>query len=433
MVKKKTSQHSPQPQKSNHRIPSISYQLKSGELIELVYDPKKEKTAFVVGNGKSWRMEKQIPLSKNQSLVPYSASNSLLRHNVILFPSNPDDYGSEQKLISEIQTYIKKYLSVSDEFLLVATYYVLFSWLYDSFNELPYLRASGDFGSGKTRFLLTVGSICYKPMFASGASTISPLFHMLDIFRGTLLIDEADFRVSDDKTEIVKILNNGNARGFPVLRSEQSPTNEYRPRAFEVFGPKLVATRNRYDDAALESRFVTEDMNQNIPLNLPPEHAHEALQMRNKLLLFRLRNFTGTREVTSSLSSVEPRLAQIFSPLISIIDDNEAKSGIATLVQQLDVTLKENRKNQVEVRLLSIICELQKIKQNSALSVGDICKLFAQRFQKEYQVRITPRWIGSLLRNRLGIRTSKKNGVYVIQPINSNLKIMYTRYRIDEK
>jgi CheY-like chemotaxis protein len=70
---------------------------------------------------------------------------------------------------------------------------VLFSWIYDDFNELPYLRVIGDAGSGKTRFLLTVGSLCYKPIFASGASTVSPLFRALDIFRGTLLIDEGDF------------------------------------------------------------------------------------------------------------------------------------------------------------------------------------------------------------------------------------------------
>src|SRR5204863_8860180 len=105
-------------------------------------------------------------------------------------------------------------------FLQVASFYLLFTWVYDDFNELPYLRLRGDPGCGKTRFLLTVGSLCYKPIFASGASTVSPLFRLLDAIRGTLIIDEGDFRFSDEKAEIVKILNNGNARGFPVLRSE---------------------------------------------------------------------------------------------------------------------------------------------------------------------------------------------------------------------
>ena len=74
----------------------------------------------------------------------------------------------------------------------ILAHYVLFSWIYDSFHEVPYLRFQGDFGTGKTRALLVAGSLCYKPFFASGASTVSPLFHILDAFRGTLILDEAD-------------------------------------------------------------------------------------------------------------------------------------------------------------------------------------------------------------------------------------------------
>ena len=137
----------------------------------------------------------------------------------------------------------------------VATYYVLLTWLYDAFNELPYLRLRGDYGSGKTRALLILGSLCYKGFFASGASTVSPIFHTLDAFRGTLIFDEADFRFSDEKAEIVKILNNGNVRGLPVLRTMMNRQREFNPQAFHVFGPKIVATRGSYDDKGLESRF----------------------------------------------------------------------------------------------------------------------------------------------------------------------------------
>src|SRR5207244_5816333 len=104
------------------------------------------------------------------------------------------------------------------------------------------LRERGDYGSGKTRFLLVVGALCYKPIFASGASTTSPLFRIMDAFRGTLILDESDFRLSDERAEIVKILNCGNARGFPVLRTEVNRAKEFDPRAYTVFGPKIVAT-----------------------------------------------------------------------------------------------------------------------------------------------------------------------------------------------
>src|SRR6185503_14885746 len=106
---------------------------------------------------------------------------------------------------------------------------------------------------------------------------------------------ESDFRFSDEKAEVVKILNNGNVRGFPVLRSESNGKGEFNPRAYQVFGPKIVATRGNFDDRALESRFLTEQMGharlrRDIPINLPPEQKEEALALRNKLLLFRFRN-----------------------------------------------------------------------------------------------------------------------------------------------
>jgi hypothetical protein len=69
--------------------------------------------------------------------------------------------------LAEIRSFIHRNVDVSPLYEEIASYYVLFSWVYDGFNELPYLRVRGDPGSGKTRFLLTVGSLCYKPIFAS--------------------------------------------------------------------------------------------------------------------------------------------------------------------------------------------------------------------------------------------------------------------------
>src|SRR5260370_6524027 len=174
----------------------------------------------------------------------------------------------------------------------------------------------GDPGCGKTRFLLTVGWLCYKPIFASGASTVSPLFRILDAFRGTLIIDEGDFRLSDERAEIVKILNNGNSKGFPVLRTEASSQREFDPRAYAVFGPKLVAMRGYFEDRALESRCLTEEMGQSrlrhdIPINLTAEHTEAALHIRNKLLLFRFRNLHKSQAFDELIDrATYPRLNQ---------------------------------------------------------------------------------------------------------------------------
>jgi hypothetical protein len=202
--------------RKERRVATVSAVLADGTLVEMVLDPKSRRTSFLLAKDGEWHSADSVPIDSSVQLVPYSPRNNLLAHEVVLLPSEPQEYGSDAALLSEIESFIHRYVDVSPLFEKIACYYVLLTWIYDDFNELPYLRLRGEPGSGKTRFMLTVGSLCYKPIFASGASTVSPLFRILDSFRGTLVIDEGDFRLSDEQAEIVKILNNGNAKGFPV-------------------------------------------------------------------------------------------------------------------------------------------------------------------------------------------------------------------------
>src|SRR5581483_5088328 len=306
------------------------------------------------------------------------------------------------------------------------------------FNELPYLRVRGDPGSGKTRFLLTVGSLCYKPIFASGASTVSPLFRLLDTFRGTLIIDEGDFRVSDEKAEVVKILNNGNARGFPVLRSQASDKGEFNPRAYQVFGPKIVATRGYFQDRALESRFITEEMGgrrlrNDIPINQPVDASDEAEHLRNQLLLFRFRN-RGKRVADEALvdRSVEPRLNQVFVPLLSVIDDPDTKRELHDVARRYHREMVAERALDTEAQILEVISELSSSPGTSRVSVGDVTRLFTERHGEDYDRKVTSKWIGTILRRRLGFRPAKSHGTFIITPEElSRLPLLRERYGLD--
>ena len=426
--------------KREKKIPTrriVTAVLADGTLVEALYRRDEEKTLLCVSKGGAVRYKTALAY-EGAELVPYSPHNNLLRHEAVLLPSEPEEYESEEALVAEIRSFIHRYVDVSPLFEEIASYYVLLSWVYDSFNELPYLRLRGGPGSGKTRFLLTVGSICYKPTFASGASTVSPIFRMLDSIRGTLIIDEGDFRFSDERSEIVKVLNNGNARGFPVLRSEVSPQGEYNPRAYAVFGPKIVATRKAFEDRALESRCITEEMGQrrlrrDIPINLPSVYKEEALWLRNKLLSFRLSNF-NTHTPTDTLvdRGIEPRLSQIFTPLLSVIKEEKARKRILDVARRYHGELKTERGMDIEAQLLEVIRDLAEL-QNSRLSVREITSWFLDRYGDEYDRKITPKWIGSVIRSRLHLKTRKSHGVFVI-PIEERPKLvwLFEKYGLTE-
>jgi hypothetical protein len=418
--------------------PAVSAVLADGSLAEMVYRPEENRTLFCVFRDGVFGYEANL-LTDGRRLVPYSPRNNLLTNDVVLLPSEAAEYESEEELVRSIRAFIHRYADVSPLFEQIASYYVLFTWVYDAFNELPYLRVRGDTGSGKTRFLLTMGSLCYKPIFASGASTVSPLFRILDAFRGTLIVDEGDFRFSDEKAEIVKILNNGNARGFPVLRSESVRGREFSPRAYTVFGPKLVATRGYFQDRALESRCLTEEMGgrrlrEDIPLNLTADYKREAQELRNKLLMFRFQNF-GKRQIDAGLvdRSIEPRLAQIFVPLLSVIEDAGARQALRQVAREYHRELVADRGMDIEAQVLEIIQELQGSSYGMGLSIREIANRFIERHGEEFERKATPHWIGQIIRRKLGLKTYRRGGSYYIaESEDAKLDRLFERYGLHE-
>jgi hypothetical protein len=425
-------------QKERQIVPTASAILEDGTMIELIFRPDIRRTLLAIYSAGRWTLQEKVDLAGDTRLVPFSPGNNLIKNEAVLLPSEPKIYGSEAELLSEIQQFIHRYVDFDSAFEKVATYYVLLSWLYDAFNELPYLRLRGDYGSGKTRALLILGSLCYKGFFASGASTVSPIFHTLDAFRGTLIFDEADFRFSDERAEVVKILNNGNVRGLPVLRTMMNRQREFNPQAFQVFGPKIVATRGSYEDKGLESRFITAQMGSrelrsDIPINLPESFKEEARELRNKLLLYRFHRRGGVSLDESLVDpKLEPRVNQILLPLLSIVSDEGLRSELRSVALEAQRGIVADRGLLAEAQVLEIVVELMASLNRPVVPVGEIAAGLIERYGTEYDRPITSRWVGSILRKRLNVQTYKSHGVYVV-PVTERSKIdlLCRRYGVD--
>jgi hypothetical protein len=403
---------------ANSPLPTISRVCSDGTLIELLYRPDTNETALAMrlSDGRV-SVEQTIDLPTGERLVPYSAANNLIASGCVRLPSDVGEFGDVGDLVEEIHAFLRRYVALSPVFEEIAAYYVLLSWVYDAFNELPYLRFRGDYGTGKTRALLAVGSLCYKPFFASGASTVSPIFHILDAFGGTLILDEADFRFSDATAELTKILNNGNAKGMPVLRTITNRHKELNPQAFKVYGPKLIAMRESFADKALESRFLTENtgrpMPVGVPIHTPDSLAIEATELRNKLLAWRFAaRFTVGPDAGRLVHGVEPRINQTALALLSLIDDVEVRQRIEAELIGVDATLKEDRVSSQETAMLSTLVEAFAAATGPSVSIAEIARRYNARAGLE--ISLSNKWVGWFVRTRLRIATTKSNGVYVI-------------------
>lgn len=382
--------------------------------------------------------------------LPYSANTGVIDQAVVLFPERPAEYTSAPALIEEIRQFIHTYLDIDPFYERLAAYYVVFTWLYDVFENVPYLRALGDYGTGKTRFLQVIGAVCYRPVMVSGATTVSPIFRLLHMFRGTLVIDEADFSNSDAEAEIVKILNVGYYRGGVVLRSEKDPnSDDYFPSVSQVFGPKILATRKLFTDRATESRCLTKRMTTRrprpgIPYTLAGPFWAEAAALRNKLLTYRLRNWRPI-DVAQTLAdeSVEPRLNQITMALKSLIDDPAMREQIDLFIRAYNEQLIGERQLTLPAVVLQAVCGIFFAPKTNLLgedardlSMKGITAAAAEILADvDSDTKLSPRRIAQVLNEDLGLTrrtTHSRSKRSLLQCDESELTALMARYGIND-
>lgn len=390
-----------------------------GQVVETVYNPIEGKTQFAVYKNNQTEFVDSIKNDNGEEFHPLNAKSDVVRKGIVLFPSEPTEYGNEKELIEGIQKFIHKYLDISSVYEQIASYYVLFTWIFDRFHEVPYLRAIGDFGSGKSRFLQAIGSICYRPIFTGGATSTAPIFRILDEINGTLILDEADMRFSDMTNEVVKILNMGYQKGGSVLRMQGKEHEDIQ--AFDVFSPKIIATRETFSDKALESRFLTEEMGRgnlrkDIPRRLSDEFWNEALEIRNKLLMWRFRNYK--KEIIFDekiIEGVHPRLHQIVIPLMTLIESPEMKESLKDFVQKYNVELIADRGLSRESDIVFAILKFEQDTGRQEITVGEIAGYVNENQDTfDFDDKITPKKIGWYLRSKMQLKPYKTRTGFVL-------------------
>lgn len=425
---------------TTHLQPAISAAFPDHTLVELVYDPVSTKTAFAVGwpDGRT-TIEDEITDPSGQRLTPYSGKNNLIASGCVLLPSAIGDTRDIGEMVARIRAYLHRYIDLTAEFETLAAHYVLLSWVYDRFQDLPYLRFRGTWGSGKSRSLLVVGSICYKPFFASGASTVSPIFHIQDAFRGTLILDEADFRFSDATSELTKILNNGTTRGLPVLRTMTNRHKELNPTAFCVYGPKIVGMREGFSDQALESRFFTERMGlrqlrADIPIHLPSEFHSQAQSLRNDLLAWRLSVHQQIGpDLTRLPDGVSPRGKQMALALLSLIDDQALRADLLARRSADDELVGSVDESAAERCMIGALHDAFASSPRASVPIGDVARRFNERMGDGLEISMTNRWVAWFVRTQLRIATMKSGGVSVVPATErAKVAVLSTRYAQDE-
>lgn len=318
---------------------------------------KDGKIAEMVANNGIAKYAVYDPITKTIEYVPEvmqdgvryipPTEDEIFKKGYVILPSEAEEYGTVLALYQEIKAFMHRYLEVSPDYESIASFYPMLSWVHDVMAVIAYLRAKGDWGTGKSRFLDIFRALCYRAISTTGAMSEAPIFRIMDKWKGTLIMDEGDFGKSRDSTaSMEKILVCGFERGKPIIRC--NPNDPEDINVFDPFGPKIIATRYGFRDKALESRCFTEIMREStrtdVPVQLPYEFEEESRHLRNKLLMYRFRNRELVKNASEQgkievdLSELPKRIQQAARPL-SIILANYPEL-LVTLKEFLDAKSK---------------------------------------------------------------------------------------------
>ncbi len=306
------------------RTPFIA--LTGGKLAEMIAESSVARFAVYDPSTRAIEYVPEI-LQDGTRIIP-PADDEIFQKGYVTLPSEAEEYGTELDLYQEIRAFVHKYLDVSEDYESIAAFYPMLSWVHDAMPVIAYLRAKGDWGVGKSRYLDVFRALCYRSISTTGAMSEAPIFRIMDAWKGTLIIDEGDFGKSRDSTAAMeKILVCGFERGKPIIRC--NPNDPAEVNFFDPFGPKIIATRYGFRDKALESRCFTEIMKESIrtdvPIQLPREFDEEARHLRNKLLMYRFRNRELVKQTSDKgkididLTGLPKRIQQAARPLSVIL------------------------------------------------------------------------------------------------------------------
>jgi len=393
--------------------------------------------------------------------VPPPPESQMLTKRVISFAQNIGPLLTTGDLVEEVRQIVHKYVDVDPFFEKLSAYYVLFTWMYDCFNTIAYLRFRGDYGTGKSRARKVIGGLCFRPMRASGAATVSPIFRMIDAWRGTLLVEEADYGASDYAQEIIKIYNQGYDREQGVVLRSGDKNTGFETEAFVCFGPKILAMRGEFKDPALTSRFLTKEMGgpttrTDIPIEMPREfELEEAPRLRGMLLRYRLEHWRPYIELNYEAldMSIEPRLNQIVLALYSLVDDPELLAELQEFVREYNKRLIEERGLTLVSKVLEGLVVQYHLNQTAAEAERDLSTLritervnqlidFENHGYDDYLAKhlatdnkVTDRKVGSMLRKQLQFqseRSGRFNGRHVVVWEEERAQALRKRYGLDD-
>lgn len=328
------------------------------KIIEEIWNPEMQSPRFVVYDTVANTYEYQQTVTEGEQEI-YPVPFEPGEERSVCLPQGVMEYGDITTLRKEMLEWaLKQYDPVSNGALFEHIVNLsLTSWItewQEGFVEkfLPIIQAVGPSETGKKRLLTVARFLFYRSVYALKTTKIPSLFRLLAKWRGTLVLDEADLDDSTLSAEFVQYVNS-RADGVPVTRfNSEEDANKW----FYSFGFTILAMRKPFADDGAQSRcikFQTEGTNKPADIDLIPplEWAKQGEELRQKLMMFRLRHLIKPRVFPTQVSAEG---VNSFRPREGALMINALGEEDPGLKRDLDANIRLQDKRMVEERATSM-------------------------------------------------------------------------------
>ncbi len=376
----------------NKRVVEIGFKaFSNSSLLELVRIPNRELN-LLLWDGRSAKNAEHF-VRKNETFVPLRVDPTILRS--MHLPSGVADYGSTQKLFTEISDLISRVTGLGDTVAQPLTYFAISTWVTDHLPAAPFVWIIAPPTIAAAPVARLLGLLCRRALPVNDVGTRGLLALTMDL-QPTLI------------TEVFRPTR----RVLDILRASSRHSSVFTTNggAIDPFCAKVVFAPEPLHDPA-SAGFPLEVV-------LPPTHEYIqplsqsqaddiAAEFQPKLLHYRLLNYGKVRTPAFDLSQFTVPIQQLAHVLAApIVNDDELQLQVVRYLKPLDSEVRVDRASFLPAIVLEAVLARCHSTAGKSVAIGELTanvnSILKGRGEK---LEVSPESVGWILRG-LGFHTN---------------------------
>ena len=288
-------------------------------------------------------------------------------------------------LLDEVATTVQRFIICEKETAIATALWCAFTWVIDDVQVAPLaVITAPEKRCGKSQLLNLIGKLVPKPLVASNISP-SATFRVIEAYRPTLLIDEADTFFKDNE-ELRGVINSGHTRQSAyVIRSVG---DDHEPKQFSTWGAKAISGIGTLADTIMDRAII---------LTLRRKLPHEAVKrLRHaeagtfEVLASKLARFaqdygdTVARSRPPLPEALNDRAQDNWEPLLAIADCAGGKWPELARNTALTLSSAEHESPSLSAELLSDIKKVFEYKLTDRISTTELITALCKDEEKPW-------------------------------------------------